>query len=124
MFCRVCGREAVELDAKFRSASGVLLPNRPSARGPSSNAGASTSSSWSTRPGESKNRHLTFNEFHKRKEGNRREHFKQNTKRKREEEQLTTINIGVKKYIDGCLKIMRGRLLPVQVPKMAMHESI
>jgi hypothetical protein len=79
----------------------------------------------------SKTPSLGFREFFKRKEENRREHFKPASKKPKKsakdvKETEVSINIGIRKCVTGnaILKTARGRTLPVRVLPSAGSSTI
>lgn len=110
MFCTRCGEEVVDKDGKYCSKCGLFITNESEQSGKTPSIG--------------------FKEFFKRKEENRREHFKPSSKKPKKSKEVketeVSINIGVKKYNTGnaVLKTSRGRTLPIRVSPTAGSSAI
>ena len=134
MFCSQCGKRSLEDDAKYCSTCGKYLN---STQGVGNIAASSVSMpvnaestglhlGLNSAPLSLRNRNdrpMSFSDFRKRKKEKRRENFNPRGKKKAGKEPIdVSITVGIMRYRDGKLKVIRGRQLPVRVSSNATTE--
>jgi hypothetical protein len=68
---------------------------------------------------------LTFEQFLKKKTSKENvTHFRPTTKAKSDPNELVMVYIGIKRFKDDCLKTVKGKRLPIRVPKSATCRLI
>jgi hypothetical protein len=68
---------------------------------------------------------LTFEQFLKKKTSKENvTHFRPTKKAKSDPNELVMVYIGIKRFKDGCLKTVKGKRLPIRVPKSATCRLI
>ncbi|XP_014675080.1 PREDICTED: uncharacterized protein LOC106815163 [Priapulus caudatus] len=116
MFCSQCGLE-VTSTSNYCSNCGILV--KTSIVIDPGRASTTTSSSTTNRPS------VSFEDFRKIKEDQRQSRFQPKAKRSRPGKALASepkdvaINIGIKKYVNGYFKNIRGKCLPIRVAPSA-----
>ncbi len=137
MFCSQCGCSSL-VGAKFCHVCGQRIEKeeKPSVSVTSGSSTLSSTSSTSSTPvSKSRSTPVSFNEYQKRKEEERKSRFKPKAKKTKVESKLSngnkktpsevTINIGLRKFRDSDLKFVRGSSLPLTVnPSISADELL